>query len=120
MICSGPVPLWGDSEEKGDYKDGDPLWKVSGLSHILGALALGSDREVKSPDWKPVWLTEGLWKDDSTREEHIHLLIPKEGQRRLIENCITGWPVFYDPMICAPHESNECARTDKPRISIRI
>ena len=70
--------------------------------------------------WKPVWLTEGLWKDDFTCEEHIHLLIPEEGQRRLVENCITGRPVFHDPMICAPPESNECSRTDKPRILIRI
>lgn len=48
VIWSGPMPLRGDSEEKGDYMDGDPHWRVSGLSHILGAPASKSDREDKS------------------------------------------------------------------------
>ena len=57
VIWSGPVPLLRDSEEKGDYVDGDPLWRVSGLNHILGALALRSDREEKSPAWLEACVT---------------------------------------------------------------
>ena len=51
------MPLGGNSEKKGDYVDGDPLWRVSGLSHILGALALRSDREEKSPAWLEACVT---------------------------------------------------------------
>lgn len=120
VIWSGPVPLWEDSEEKGDYMDGDPLWRVSGLSHILVHWPWGLTGKTNPlTGWKPVWLTEGPWKDDSIHEEHINLFIP-EGQRGLIETCITGRPVFHDPMICSPPESNECSRIDKPRILIRI
>lgn len=57
VIWSGPVPLRGDSEEKRDYMDGDPHWRVSGLSYILGTLALRSDREDKSPDWLEACVT---------------------------------------------------------------
>ena len=51
-IRSVPVPLGGDSEEKGDYTSRYPPWGVSGLSNILGAPALGSDTGKTSPhDW---------------------------------------------------------------------
>ena len=46
-----------DSEEKGDYMDGDSPGRVSGLSHILDAPALRSDIGKVSP---LSWL-EGLW-----------------------------------------------------------
>lgn len=41
-ISSGPLPLGGDSGEKGHYADRDPPWGLSGLSHIWGAPALES------------------------------------------------------------------------------
>lgn len=40
-IRLGPVPLNGDSEEKGEYMVGDPRWGVSSESHRLGAPVLG-------------------------------------------------------------------------------
>ena len=43
VIRLGPVPLRGDSEEKGDYMSRDPPWRVSGVSHILGDTALGTN-----------------------------------------------------------------------------
>ena len=35
VIRLEPVPLGGNSDEKGDYMGGDPPWRVSGLSHTL-------------------------------------------------------------------------------------
>ena len=41
MARYGPVSLEGGTEEKEHYMGRDPLWEMSGLSHILGTLALG-------------------------------------------------------------------------------
>lgn len=46
-----------DSEDKEEYKGGDPPWGVSILSHILGIPVLGSDIRKMSPLG---WL-EGHW-----------------------------------------------------------
>ena len=56
-IRSGLLLLGGDSEDEGDYMGGDPPWGVSGLSHILGASALGSDTRKMSP----LGRLEGWW-----------------------------------------------------------
>ena len=63
-ISFGPVPLGGDSEEKGDYTGRYPPWGISSLSHTLGAQVLGTDTRKMSP-WLIgglVVLTEGLWE----------------------------------------------------------
>ena len=57
VIRSGLVPQGGESEEKGDYMDGNPPWGVSSLSHILGAPDLASNKRKTSPLG---WL-EDLW-----------------------------------------------------------
>ena len=49
MIKSEPVPLGGDSEEKGDYMGRDLAWGVSSSSHKLGAPVLESDMEDEPP-----------------------------------------------------------------------
>lgn len=43
------MPLGTGKEAKRDYRGGDPLWRVSGLSNLLGAPALGSDSGKMSP-----------------------------------------------------------------------
>lgn len=46
------MPLGVNSEEKGDYTDGDTLWGVNGLSLILGSSALALYTEnMKHFDW---------------------------------------------------------------------
>lgn len=46
------MSLGANSEEKGDYIDGDTLWGVSGLSLILGSPDLALYTENTSPfDW---------------------------------------------------------------------
>ena len=42
MIGSGLVPLGGDSGEKGDYTDRDPLLGLNGSGHRLGVTVLES------------------------------------------------------------------------------
>lgn len=43
VMRSGSVPLGGDTEEKGYYIGGDPLWGISIPSHLLGSPVLGSN-----------------------------------------------------------------------------
>lgn len=43
-IRSGPVPLGGDTEEKGDYMEEDPPWGISITSHLLGSPVLRSNK----------------------------------------------------------------------------
>ena len=64
-IKSVPLPLKGDSEEKGDHVSSNPPWGVHGLSNNIGCPSLGVwHREGKSPQLvgEPLGLTGGLWE----------------------------------------------------------
>ena len=100
-IRLGPVPLGGDSEEKGDYGSGDPPWRVSSSSHILMAPVLMSNtgktsslagRRAGGPNRRAVV------SPDFTCEEHVlvNMLTPKAGRRGQIENCMSGCPVSHN------------------------
>lgn len=64
VIRLGPMPLREDSEERGDYTVGDSPWRLSGLSHILGAPAWCHEQERQAPlaSWRSLDLTGGLWE----------------------------------------------------------
>lgn len=75
-IRSEPLPLGGDSEEKGDNTGGDLPWGVNGSGHILGALVLGSDKGKRSPlGWlEGQWDQQENWKALTSRVRSTHAL----------------------------------------------
>ena len=78
VFGAGPVPLKGDSEEKGDYPVRDRHWGVSSWSHILGTPALGSDtRKMGSLGW-----LEDLW----SQQAHEKMLNITNHQRNANQN----------------------------------
>ena len=50
-ISSGPMPLGGDSGEKGHYADRDPPWGLSGSSHWSPG--------APHREYRPFWLIGG-------------------------------------------------------------
>lgn len=85
---SGPVPLKGDSEEKGDYMGEDP-WEISSWSHILGTPAKRYNKRKTNPS--AFWRASGTNSRAVGRETPLRKSVPalpcyNAGRRACLKN----------------------------------
>lgn len=99
---------------KGACPGDDLIWGVSGLSHTLDALALGSDKGEMDPlaGWRASRMhrraVESL--DLACKGARACWLTPEAGQRGRMENCWGGRLVFSSCPARGPVRASEHAR----------
>ena len=118
-IRSGPMPLGGDSEEKGEHTNRRPPWGVSSENHNWKPQSWHPTQGRQAPS--AAWRTTGTNRRaggslDSAPEEHararvlVHWLAPGAGQRGRWEDCSSGCQVSHN---CLSACSNKAYSTSQ-------